>query len=467
MRSYSRAEFHQNDEYLDEYEEDGEGEEDYYQEEDDEDEEKEEEDPKPTKEELEYLQLRQRIKESVRKKMKKESSAVSKQSLENKKKLPYDNYGSFFGPSQPVIAQRVIQESKSLLENQHLASKISKPLGHKKAPASTTEGKKPAVQHTPPTHRVVNELKVKAQKLKDARDYSFLLSDDAELPATQKEPPPRNVSDARSAQVSLKSNKQTMVKHGSRPVSNGREERKPISINRQIQPQARPHKAAPTSRPNSAPTSRPNSSSSDPRKQLGSNAGNGPGRPVGSKGFPSKMSAPTMDKKVPAVAAKNNVAALQKPASLKVNPLAQKKYLEQKREIREPNKAREPDKGRVMAKQAVPSKPQVKDPRRDLVRATKQEYQPKKQPARRKFDEEDDELDYSSMIRNMFGYNPNKYAGRDDEDSDMEANFDDILREERKSAKIAREEDERELRLIEEEERRERLRKKKMLQRKQ
>jgi len=37
------------------------------------------------------------------------------------------SYGSFFGPSQPVIAQRVIQESKSLLENQHLASKVPNP----------------------------------------------------------------------------------------------------------------------------------------------------------------------------------------------------------------------------------------------------------------------------------------------------------------------------------------------------
>lgn len=37
------------------------------------------------------------------------------------------SFGSFFGPSQPVIAQRVIQESKSLLENQHLAAKVSRP----------------------------------------------------------------------------------------------------------------------------------------------------------------------------------------------------------------------------------------------------------------------------------------------------------------------------------------------------
>ncbi|XP_042484332.1 nucleolar and coiled-body phosphoprotein 1-like [Macadamia integrifolia] len=459
MRSYSRGELHQNDEDLDVYEEDGEGEEaeaweeDYYREEDEEEEEKEKEDRKPTKEELDYLQLRQRIKESVRKKMKKEYATVSKGSLENKKRLPYDNYGSFFGPSQPVIAQRVIQESKSLIETQHLASRITNPLGNKKAPASITEGKKPAL-HTQ-AHRVVNELKVKAQKLKDARDYSFLLSDDAELPAPPKEPAPRNVSvpssDARSAHVSLKSNKQSMDKHGSRPVSNGHEERKPISINRQIQSQAGPYKAAPC---------RPNLTSADPRKQLGSNAGNGPGRPVGPKGFPSKMSAPTMEKKAPTVGAKNNVAAVKKPALSKVNPVAQKKHLEQKREIREPHKAR------VMAKQAVPSKPQVKDPKQGPMRVAKQEHQSRKQPARRPFDEDEDELDYTSIIRGMFRYNPDKFAGRDDEDSDMEANFEDILAEERKSARIAREEDERELRLIEEEERRERM-KKKMQQRKQ
>lgn len=34
------------------------------------------------------------------------------------------SFGSFFGPSQPVIAQRVIQESKSLLENPDLAAKV-------------------------------------------------------------------------------------------------------------------------------------------------------------------------------------------------------------------------------------------------------------------------------------------------------------------------------------------------------
>jgi len=38
--------------------------------------------------------------------------------------LFFCSYGSFFGPSQPVISQRVIQESKSILENQHLALRV-------------------------------------------------------------------------------------------------------------------------------------------------------------------------------------------------------------------------------------------------------------------------------------------------------------------------------------------------------
>jgi protein SPT2 len=47
----------------------------------------------------------------------------------------------------------------------------------------------------------------------------------------------------------------------------------------------------------------------------------------------------------------------------------------------------------------------------------------------------------------------------------MEAGFEDIQKEERRSARIAREEDERELKLLEEEERRERLKKNRKLSR--
>ncbi|XP_010275521.1 PREDICTED: protein SPT2 homolog isoform X2 [Nelumbo nucifera] len=428
MRGYSRAELHQHDEEFGDYEEDGED-----QEGEAEEEYEEEEDPKPTKEELEYLKLRQKLKESLRKKIKKESSSVPTQ-VQEKKKLPYDNYGSFFGPSQPVIAQRVIQESKSILENQHLASRFSS-LHHaaqnKKSPTPTASGTKPAVREEPP--KIVSELQKKVQKLKDTRDYSFLLSDDAEFPAPTKEPPPRNVSvpDARSTQVPLKSKQ--LVNKPSRPVSNGHEERKPVSMNHKMPPKAGVQKVA--------PPSRPKSTSTDPRRELGSNSGNGPGRPVGPKGLPSKMPVPTVEKKASAVGAKSSQSGVQKAPLPKLHPPVQKQHSEQK--------FREPERNKIKAPKQIP------------VRASMQEQRPKKKPVKRYSDEEDeDEGDQAiSMIRKMFGYNPNKYTGRDEDDSDMEANFDDIQREERKSAKIAREEDERELRLIEEEERRERLRK--------
>ncbi|XP_019189393.1 PREDICTED: uncharacterized protein LOC109183786 [Ipomoea nil] len=68
--------------------------------------------------ELECLELRQKLKERFRKKMKKELGSGSASSCRS------DNFGSFFGPSQPVIAERVIQEMKSLLENPDLAAKV-------------------------------------------------------------------------------------------------------------------------------------------------------------------------------------------------------------------------------------------------------------------------------------------------------------------------------------------------------
>lgn len=40
---------------------------------------------------------------------------------------------------------------------------------------------------------LILQLKMKVQKLKDTRDYSFLLSDDTEFPAPSKESAPRNV----------------------------------------------------------------------------------------------------------------------------------------------------------------------------------------------------------------------------------------------------------------------------------
>lgn len=47
------------------------------------------------------------------------------------------------------------------------------------------------------------QTKIKAQTVKDTRDYSFLMSDDAELPAPAKELPSRNTSVHNSGKLLL------------------------------------------------------------------------------------------------------------------------------------------------------------------------------------------------------------------------------------------------------------------------
>lgn len=186
MRGYDRDEYDDYEGY-DDYEDEG-GEE---YEEEGEEAEYEEERPKPTKEEMEYLELRQKLKESIRKKMKKESS-TSLSDSNSRKKLPYDNYGSFFGPSQPVISQRVIEESKSLIGNPDLAARISKAAHVNKNTNKASNGSVKSSTHSQMPK--ASEKQVKAQKLKVIRDYSFLMSDDAELPAPTKVSPSQNTS---------------------------------------------------------------------------------------------------------------------------------------------------------------------------------------------------------------------------------------------------------------------------------
>eukprot|EP00268_Persea_americana_P031800 TRINITY_DN3108_c0_g2_i9.p1 TRINITY_DN3108_c0_g2~~TRINITY_DN3108_c0_g2_i9.p1 ORF type:complete len:487 (+),score=136.46 TRINITY_DN3108_c0_g2_i9:164-1624(+) len=477
MRFHERNEMHRD---LDEYEEEEEDLEeegmeyfedgDEEEEEDDREEEHEKEDPKPTKEELEYLELRQRLKEEARRRLKKESASTSGHSQE-RKKLPYDNYGSFFGPSQPVIARRVLEESKSILETQHIHARTpNSNTGSKKGTLSTNGEKRDRERRPPP--KAVNELKMKVQKLRDTRDYSFLMSDDAEFPVPSKECAPRNVpvrtSDARPAQATLKGKESSMSKTV-KPAAGGHEERKLVSASCQM-----PTKVV---HPKAAPTIRPGRPLGDPRKLLGSNVGNGPGRPVAPKvPFPGSSANNMEKKKAALVSAKSSVPVTNRAPLPRLQAATQKDYLEKKKDNRLADKPkmiprqpvdkpkvipRQPEnKPKLMPKKPVPSsKPQMK-PLKQMPARPMREDRPKKRPVNRYSDEEDmdDGEEAINMIRSMFGYNPKKYADVDDDVSDMEANFDDILEEERRSAKIAKEEDEREQRLIEEEERRERMR---------
>lgn len=200
----------------------------------------------------------------------------------------------------------------------------------------------------------------------------------------------------------------------------------------------------------------------DSRKQLGSSKGSGPGRPLGV--HPKVIGGPN-GKRVLIPGVKSTVPALHKPTSSKLQPSIPRQYLVQKKEILQSGKSKvmpqqaEPSYKHkpIMQKQAVPSSnSQIKQlPPKNATRFLEDRH-PARKPMRH--EEEDDGAEAISMIRRMFRYNPNRYQDEDDT-SDMEANFDDILKEEKQSAKIAKKEDEEELRKIEEEERRERLRK--------
>ncbi|XP_027770807.1 uncharacterized protein LOC107008661 isoform X5 [Solanum pennellii] len=404
MGEFERDEYEEYED-LDEYEEES-GAEEY----------EEEETPQAPEELLEYLELRQRLKEGIRKQMKKELGSANGLPGEIKKTLPRDNYGSFFGPSQPVIAQRVIQESKSLLENPNLVAKVMKS------------------NHT---------LKTKVQMLRNTRDYSFLLSDDAELPVPPKGSLLHKASVANSALPP--STKQSSSNTG-RKLRDDHVVRKRILGSSQM-----PHRLLSQK---SVSVSKQTQLSLDSRKQLGSSKGSEPGRPLGVQ--PKIIGGPN-GKRVLTPCVKSTVPALHKSTSSKLQPSIPRQYLVPKKEILQSGKSK------VMPQQAEPSykqklimQKQIKQlPPKNATRFL-EDRRPARKPMRH--EEEEDGAEAISMIRRMFRYNPNRYQDEDDT-SDMEANFDDILREEKRSAKIAKKEDEEELRKIEEEERRERLRK--------
>ncbi|KAL9269860.1 hypothetical protein AKJ16_DCAP06943 [Drosera capensis] len=524
MQGYGRM-----DEDLDEYEEDGD---EFYEdakgdeyEVEEEEEEEVEEDPEKQRIISEYLKLRKKLKEEKKEKLVKESRSAQKTSITSSKTLPLRNFGSFFGPSQPVIADRVIQVSKSFLETQHRAQQASTSHGDRKKTAMPVSSRPKNMSNGTTNHirngtsnHLRNPIKSKVQTLKDTRDYSFL-SNDTEDPKQGKNTTQRNASDTRSAQVPAKI--KPMAHHLARPALNGHGERTPGPGNRRIQgSHSHPiQKSSSSSKPNSiihnSNRNAHHEGKLEPRKEKPYANGSRPSHhPVMSKdmlarksipamekrppismekkslsSFPKKAPASSLDKRASVVGMKAAVPGGQRPPSAKLQTYNASSPLEQRRETQ----------GAVQQK-ALPTKsvPSLKSqvvltshtcvhriPKITVVsessnieqqvnlatkvpsRTSLSEDRPKKKPIHRKQlpydDDEDEGAKALAMIRKMFRYNPAQYAGDDEDISDMEADFRTIEREEKKSARIAREEDERELRLIEEEERQKRMRKKRKL----
>ncbi|MCL7040017.1 hypothetical protein MKW94_030056 [Papaver nudicaule] len=464
-------------ENLDEYEDDGFIDDEEQQKYAGEEEKVQEEARKPTKEEMDFLEVRQQIKETMRRKMNQENPSDTDNSQERKK----HNYGSFFGPSEPAIAQRVIRESKSL----NLAAKVLNPqhsLQRQKSPALANATSKPGVPEQP--RKAVSKQKHKAMILKDARDYSFLYSEDAEFPAPTKVLPPHTSSAPNSDAQLMPKVPKSGSSTTSRPVLNGGKQRLPVSAGHRMQSKQEQHKSTPGGRIDSTPVNH--------RKQQSGSTGKEPSRSQGTKGLPSKSSiqpkpstmnkisvpdrirAPTTDRNVSLAVAKRPPSDMRKsvlprphpPMSGLEKPLPKPQLsgscvhrAPSKSHPQEPGKdIRELDKSRMTPKQPVPcsAAPKVETPKQLPSRP------PAPKDRRRKRSMIPDPEDYQQEIRNMFGYNPSKY-GDDGDDSDMEVGFQDIMREEKRSAKIAHKEDERERILIEKEEQEERMRKKRKM----
>ncbi|CAD6340848.1 unnamed protein product [Miscanthus lutarioriparius] len=167
------------DEYYDqdEYLEEGSGAGDEYVEEEE-----------PTEGQKEILELRERLKEQIRRKAKAAAACTTGRSSSSQMPQARDKFGSFFGPSKPVISRRVIEERKSLKELHSTIAREPRPSGvHKDIPSSSkVQSKGNGHQHK---QKIVNQVKRKVEALKDNRDYSFLLSDDADLSPSPKEKP--------------------------------------------------------------------------------------------------------------------------------------------------------------------------------------------------------------------------------------------------------------------------------------
>ncbi|KAF8109636.1 hypothetical protein N665_0094s0101 [Sinapis alba] len=306
--------------------------------------------------ETEFLEFRQRIKETIRNKTQNgnDLAPTTSDSMPSKKTQQLHEFGCFFGPSQPSIASRVLQETKPLLKDELLAAKVLDS---------------------------IQILKRKAKQLRDSRDYSFLFSDDAKLPVSIKEPPSSLVPNSRAS-------------------SRGRSHSRPGSSTKGQAPQTKPQRPA-----------------------------------------PARKSVPIMD---------HRKKLTQKPHSsskpLTSDPKEQR--LEQRKVIKETKISSQ----MVRRQQALPP---LKHNRMISKPPLKQAHQLKK---RKNVSEEDKEA--LRMIREMCK-TERRFPGSDlddyDDDRCMEASLEDIIKEEKRSEKLAKKEDAEQLRLIQEEERRERV----------
>nr|XP_027121784.1 protein SPT2 homolog [Coffea arabica] len=170
---------------------------------------------------------------------------------------------------------------------------------------------------------------------------------------------------------------------------------------------------------------------SDRQKQhsLGTGKSTSTSQPAGMspKGIPVPMQDPK-EKNKAAIQTSGRLENHNGATSTRLNPAAVSKQASIKRE--ESQQLKKQQKVQIIKN----SKPEASSQLRHLKR--------------KKPDDFVDARAISIMIRKMYGYDPSKYHDNEKDDKAMEATFEDIQREERRSAKIARKQDQEELRKI-------------------
>ncbi|CAM6052264.1 unnamed protein product [Sphagnum compactum] len=500
-------------------------------------------------ERLEYLDRRQRLKELERQKLKGKSGSrpllhhdvpetlPTAQDPDKRLHSKNHSFGSFFGPSEPIVAKRIIDEAAAREVTRMVAARAAK----QAQVCSMLDSQSASILLHSLISVIILQALLKVKKLKEARDYSFLTSDAPDEAPTKKLlttlKPGRPSGIAAAMESRLESPKQltsnskirdlVQSSRDSRPPSKSIKHasasvlKVPSSSRLPQQIQARQSLKLQQERPkpnprlqSPAPQLKPPVSSKLPvrngkagpshealvldrfKKPESSRApsklppskvtsGSGQQKPVERKIVEGRQGANRNSTGATNGSERNRLSNQHKVSASGQAPVVQRKDTyampsnkprpASAAELRQQSEHRRQVffSPRINGSQSVPEK-QTKVPAKATPITTSKFKRPDTQrrwqsedvESSDSFISDEDEADtrgysgVSSMIREMFRYNPNKYRDMDDEDDrNMEVGFSKIQAEERRSAKIAREEDEREQELIEAEERAERARK--------
>ncbi|CAD6262735.1 unnamed protein product [Miscanthus lutarioriparius] len=429
------------DEYYDqdEYEEEGLGAGDEYVEEEE-----------PTEGQKEILELRERLKEQIRRKAKAAAACTAGRSSSSQIPQARDKFGSFFGPSKPVISRRVIEERKSLKELHSTIAREPRPSGvHKDIPSSSkVQSKGNGHQHK---QKIVNQEKPAARSSLTQRADREVMQSTVKSKAPTSQParlsngygPKNTISTQRHAEGRVDSMRKEAFLNRERVVS--RENERAHSIARNGSNQASTSKTTIQKLPSRGPIA-----NKQPSKDLND---------------------ATLRKS--SVASKHHLSEIDRPKSSQSQRMQSAGQRPQHSSHgQRPHQSTEHRPQQSLQSRRPQQMTQGQKPQQSLQSQRTQQSLQNQRPQQSSHIQKS-QSSQTHRPQSLQGqrplssrrYDPSRYAGRDEDVSDMEADFATIEMEEKRSARIARQEDEEQLRLIEEEERREQERKRRKMAR--